>query len=146
MSDVTTLVPEPADTELAASALRGLDALIGADGPVRLRLAGQGGDVVVPRSALAALAQVLDSFAHGEGVTVVPAHAELTTQQAADALNVSRPFLIGLLDSRQIEYRTVGTHRRVKAASLIRYMREDDARRQEAADALASEAHTLGQA
>lgn len=144
MSDIATLVPEPADTELAASALRGLDAALGADGPVRLRLGGQNGDMEVPRSALAALAQVLDSFAHGEGVTVVPAHAELTTQQAADALNVSRPFLIGLLDADQIEYRTVGTHRRVKAASLIRYLREDDTRRTVAADALAAEARKLG--
>ena len=144
MSDIATLVPEPADTELAASALRGLDAALGADGPVRLRVGGQGSDVEVPRSALAALAHVLDSFAHGEGVTVVPSHAELTTQQAADALNVSRPFLIGLLDAGQIEYRTVGSHRRVKAASLIRYLREDDARRTTAADALAAEAHAFG--
>ena len=144
MSDIATLVPEPADTELAASALRGLDAALGTEGPVRLRLGGQSGEVEVPRSALAALAQVLDSFAHGEGVTVVPAQAELTTQQAADALHVSRPFLIGLLDAGQIEYRTVGTHRRVKAASLIRYLREDDARRQAAADALSAEARELG--
>ena len=144
MSDIATLVPEPADTELAASALRGLDAVLGAEGPVRLHLAGQVGDVEVPRSALAALAQILDSFAHGEGVTVVPAQAELTTQQAADALHVSRPFLIGLLDAGHIEYRTVGTHRRVKAASLIRYLREDDKRRQAAADALTAETRELG--
>ncbi|OMH26701.1 hypothetical protein BKD30_04750 [Tersicoccus phoenicis] len=144
MSDVSTLVPEPADTKLAVSALRGLDAALGTEGPVRLRLGGQAGDVEVPRPALTALAQVLDSFAHGEGVTVLPAQAELTTQQAADALHVSRPFLIGLLDAGQIEYRTVGTHRRVKAASLIRYLREDDARRQTAADTLAAETRELG--
>lgn len=144
MSDIATLVPEPADTELAVSALRRLDAALDAEGPVRLRLAGQVSDVEVPRSALAALAQVLDSFAHGEGVTVLPSQSELTTQQAADALHVSRPFLIGLLDAGQIEYRTVGTHRRVKAASLIRYLREDDDRRQAAADALTAETRELG--
>lgn len=87
---------------------------------------------------------MLDSFAHGEGVTVLPSQAELTTQQAANALHVSRPFLIGLLDDGQIEYRTVGTHRRVKAASLIRYLREDDKRRQAAADALTAETRELG--
>lgn len=144
MSDIATLVPEPADTELAVSALRGLDAVLSAEGPVRLHLAGQVGDVEVPRPALAALAQILDSFAHGEGVTVLPSQAELTTQQAADTLRVSRPFLIGLLDAGQIEYRTVGTHRRVKAASLIRYLREDDKRRQVAADALTAETRELG--
>ena len=111
---------------------------------MRLSLGEPGGEVEVPRSVLAALARVLDSFAHGEGVTLVPAHAELTTQQAADALNVSRPFLIGLLDAGQIAYRTVGTHRRVKAASLVRYLREDDARRVVVADELAAEAHALG--
>lgn len=144
MNDIATLLPEPADTELAASALRGLDAALGAEGPVRLRLGGQVGEVEVPRPALAALAQVLDISAHGEGVTGVPAQAELTTQQAADALHVLRPFLIGLLYAGQIEYRTVGTHRRVKAASLFRYLREDDPRRTAAADALAAETSELG--
>ena len=144
MSDIATLVPGPTDAELAASALRGLDAALDADTPVRLSLGEPGGEVEVPRSVLAALARVLDSFAHGEGVTLVPAHAELTTQQAADALNVSRPFLIGLLDAGQIAYRTVGTHRRVKAASLVRSLREDDARRVVVADELAAEAHALG--
>ena len=144
MNDIATLVPEPTDAELAESALHGLDAVLGETGPVRLRLSGLADEVEVPRSAMTALARVLDSFAHGEGVTVIPTRAELTTQQAADALNVSRPFLIDLLDTAQIEYRRVGTHRRVKAASLIRYMREDDARRQEAADALTVEARELG--
>lgn len=144
MSDIATLVPEPTDAELAASALRGLDAALGAEGPVRLYLAGQTDEVEVPRSALAALARVLDSFAHGEGVTVLPSQAELTTQQAADALNVSRPFLIGLLEAGQIDYRMVGTHRRVQAASLVRYLHEDDARRQAAADTLSAETRELG--
>ncbi len=144
MGDIATVVPEPADAEMAASALRRLDAALGAEGPVRLHLVGQTGAIEVPRSALAALTQVLDSFAHGEGVTVLPLQAELTTQQAADALNVSRPFLIGLLEAGQIAYRTVGTHRRVKAASLIRYLREDDARRQSAVDALSAETRELG--
>ncbi|MFT4029602.1 MAG: helix-turn-helix domain-containing protein [Protaetiibacter sp.] len=144
MSDIATLVPEPTDAELAASALRSLDAARDANIPVRLSLGGSDGELEVPSSVLAALARVLDSFAHGEGVTLVPAHAELTTQQAADALNVSRPFLIGLLDAGQISYRTVGTHRRVQAASLVRYLREDDARRTTAADELAAEAHALG--
>ena len=146
MSDIVTSIPGLDDSELAASALRGLDHLIDADGPVRLSLPGDEGDVVVPRSALVALAQVLESFAQGEGVTVIPTRAELTTQQAADALNVSRPFLIGLLNSGEITYRTVGTHRRVTAASLIHYMRADDARRVEAANTLAVEAYSLGMA
>jgi excisionase family DNA binding protein len=143
MSEATPLVPGPADAELARSALRALSAAPATDGPVHLRVE-EGADIVVPRSALSALAQVLSAFAHGEGVTVLPAQAELTTQQAADALNVSRPFLIGLLEQGKIAYRTVGTHRRVKASSLVEYMRADDAERLAAADALSAETYDLG--
>ncbi|WP_125778310.1 helix-turn-helix domain-containing protein [Antribacter gilvus] len=138
MSAETSLVPEPADAELAQSALPELEDALKSDGPVHLRF-GDGADVVVPRTALAALAEVLSSFAQGEGVAVLPVQSELTTQQAADALNVSRPFLIGLLEAGKIEYRTVGTHRRVRAASLVAYEREDSARRRAAADALTAE-------
>ncbi|MDO5619343.1 helix-turn-helix domain-containing protein [Kocuria sp.] len=144
MSDIAILVPEPTDAALAASALRSLDGARDASIPVLLCLGGSDREVEVPGSVLTALLRVLDSFAHGEGVALVPAEAELTTQQAADVLNVSRPFLIGLLDDGQISYRSVGTHRRVKAASLVRYLREDDTRRTAAADELAAEAQALG--
>ncbi|MFG1814872.1 helix-turn-helix domain-containing protein [Kribbella sp. NPDC049174] len=99
-----------------------------------------GGDpdntLALPRSAVELLARILAHMAAGQAVSVVPAHAELTTQQAADLLNVSRPFLIGLLDAGEIGYRKVGKHRRVRADSLMDYKRRDDHARREAADEL----------
>lgn len=100
--------------------------------------------LVVPRAAVELLARILAHMAAGQGVSVVPAHAELTTQQAADLLNVSRPFLIGLLSAGEIEYRTVGKHLRIKAESLLRYMAEDDRNRRTAADELTALTQDLG--
>ena len=136
-------VPDPVDADLAETALRHLSDVTRGDGPVRLHV-DEGGEVVVPRSALTALTQILASFAQGDGVTVLPTHAELTTQQAADAMHVSRPYLIGLLEAGKIAFRKVGTHRRISASALVEYMREDQARRRAVADELSAETHNLG--
>ena len=98
---------------------------------------------MVPRVAMDMLVQVLANLAAGQGVTLVPAHAELTTQQAADLLNVSRPFLIKLLDENEISYRTVGTHRRIQASSLMEYKARDDAQRRKTADELSAMTRAL---
>jgi excisionase family DNA binding protein len=116
------------------------------DGPrqVRLRVEEDNDELVVPRGAVELLARILAHMAAGQGVSVVPAHAELTTQQAADLLNVSRPHLIGLLEAGEIDYRKVGKHRRVAVSSLLEYMRRDDQRRRAAADELAAMTREMG--
>jgi len=116
------------------------------DGPAQVRLLVEDDDeeLIVPRGAVELLARILAHMAAGQAVSVVPAHAELTTQQAADLLNVSRPHLIGLLEAGEIEYRKVGKHRRVTAASLLAYMRTDDQRRRDAADELSALTQEMG--
>lgn len=116
-------------------------------GVVRLRVDDEHDEeeaLTVPRGAVELLARILAHMANGQGVSVVPANAELTTQQAADLLNVSRPFLIGLLTAGEIEFRLVGKHRRIRAESLLNYMRIDDQRRRRAADELTALNQEMG--
>lgn len=87
----------------------------------------------------ALLIQILDHLGNGEGVTFVPIQKRMTTQQAADILNVSRPYLIKLLESGKMPFEKIGRHRRVLARDLFAYKRERDRQRDEALDALFAE-------
>jgi len=93
--------------------------------------------LVIPRATAVMFAQILDLLAQGSGVQIIPKEAELSTQQAAAMLNVSRPYLIKLLESGQLPFRKVGRHRRIRFEDLMIYMRRDDLKRREAADKLA---------
>jgi excisionase family DNA binding protein len=105
---------------------------------------GQEDALVIPRPTAIMLAQVLDALGHGQGVVIIPKEVELTTQQAADMLNVSRPYLIGLLESGKISFRKVGRHRRITYEALAAYKRRDDLERRAAADDLADLSQELG--
>ncbi len=140
------LVPDAAEASAADVALQRLKAFLAAhteDREISLRVDGEDA-LAVPREAAELLARILAHMAAGEGVTILPAHAELTTQQAADILNVSRPYLIKLLGCGSIEYRKVGKHRRIRLESLLAYAREDDRKRRQAADELSSLTQEMG--
>ena len=90
--------------------------------------------VELPTSALQLLMEILSELADGNAVKVVPVHAELTTQEAADMLNVSRPHLVKLLEEGVLPFHKTGRHRRVRFADLMVYR---DARQKESESAMA---------
>ncbi|MFF7109509.1 helix-turn-helix domain-containing protein [Pseudomonas sichuanensis] len=99
--------------------------------------------VEVPTFALRLFGEILSELALGNAVKVVPIHAELTTQEAADLLNVSRPHLVKLLDEGLMPHTKTGRHRRVKFADLVAYKNKRDAISRTAMDDLAAQAQDL---
>jgi len=100
--------------------------------------------VDVPPSVVRVVADALDHVQRGEHVRVIADDEEITTQQAADLLNVSRPYLVGLVDRGEIPSRKVGARRRLKLADVLLYRDVDQARRLHAVADLSAEAQELG--
>lgn len=143
-----SIEPGAIDAQVAARAVRSIkDYLMRHPSEESIPVAGEIGTeeaLVLPRDVVSLLAYILAQAAEGRGVSVIPSHAELTTQQAADILNVSRPFLVGLLEAGTIPYRMVGKHRRIRAEALMEYKRRDDQERRAAADDLSALGQELG--
>lgn len=144
---MTLLVPKLTEQETAQLAVQQL-AAAGADiTQVRLCVeAGRGNplEIAVPLEALRAIAEVLSHFAHGNAVTVNAVHAEVTTQQAADILGVSRPYFVGLLEEGKIPFRRLHKHRRVRLVDVLAYKEATDRERLDALQELSDLSHELG--
>ncbi|MCC6739254.1 MAG: helix-turn-helix domain-containing protein [Planctomycetia bacterium] len=138
----TPVSPTPDESTLAKDSSRRLAPFLAK--PLKVQLPDSRDTVSLPASAVRLLVELLAEMAEGNAVTLIPIHAELTTQQAADLLGISRPFLIGLLEDGKLPFRKVGTHRRVLYADLMRFKTAIDLSRKEALDKLASEAQDLG--
>lgn len=90
-----------------------------------------GFEIELPDSVFKALIQVVNLMMRGQAVSIIPVTKEVTTQEAADFLNVSRPYLVKLLEQHEIPYTLVGTHRRIRFSDLLAYKQSRDAKRME---------------
>jgi len=131
-------VADPHEQAVAREAAQILDTL-------RPSLHGEQQAVTLPPALAQLLGEVLGRLAQGEALTILPAERELTTQEAADLLGVSRPFLIEkVLESGRLPYRRVGRHRRIRLSDLLAYQQQDLSERQAIADELTREAQDMG--
>ncbi|KTC65057.1 DNA binding domain, excisionase family (plasmid) [Legionella adelaidensis] len=100
--------------------------------------------VELPLSAVKLLLEALGQLAQGNALTMIPRHAALTTQEAADLLNVSRPYFIKLLDSGQIPFSRTGNRRKVLAKDLFKFKDESSKKQNHAIDELVKQAQDFG--
>ena len=138
--------PSPRDVALARSSGQKLARYVEAERPLRLHV-GQADEeetIELPAGAVGLLMDILETMAAGRGLTLVPEGAELTTVQAAAILNVSRPFLIKLLDEGAIPHRKVGTHRRIRMDDVMSYKTRIDREREAVLEELTREAQEQG--
>ncbi|TVP98020.1 MAG: helix-turn-helix domain-containing protein [Planctomycetaceae bacterium] len=141
------VAPSEADVVLARESSRLLASRkLGAQTSIRLQVLGDGEPaeiMTVPASALRLFVHLLTEMSRGNAVTLIPNHAELTTQQAADLLNVSRPYVVKLLLEGKIPSRTVGKYRRIRFDDLMAFKRKDDETREKVLDQLSADAQEL---
>jgi excisionase family DNA binding protein len=98
----------------------------------------------LPAGAVALLMDILEAMAAGQGISLIPENAELTTVQAAEVLNVSRPYLIKLLAAGALPHRKVGKHRRIRMEDVMAYKSRIDLDREAVLDELVAEAQREG--
>jgi excisionase family DNA binding protein len=143
---LTPFIPSEEDVKLAKETKKILAPRLSSTSPFDLRAINplKEPSIKIPAQAAHLLVQILDEMSRGNAVKLIPVHAELTTQEAADLLNVSRPTLIRLLDEGKIEFHKVGTHRRVPFKSALAYKRQIDTERKAALAELAAYDQELG--
>ncbi|MBI5447574.1 MAG: excisionase family DNA-binding protein [Gammaproteobacteria bacterium] len=140
------IIPSENEVDLARQSSKILASYVSSSDPSVIQLVKQGkssGQVRIPASALRLLVDILSQMAAGNAVTLIPIHAELTSQEAADLLNVSRPYFVSLLERGEIPFRKVGTRRKILAVDVLNYKSEIDKERLKVLDKLSEQAQKL---
>jgi excisionase family DNA binding protein len=99
--------------------------------------------VNIPKKAFVLLYEILENMAEGNTVTIIPTSSQLSTQQAADMLNVSRPHIVSLLEKGEIPFNKAGTHRRIELSDLLAYKKTLKQKRSKNLAFLAKQAQEL---
>mgnify|MGYP001547576261 CR=1 FL=1 len=144
MKNTAVKIPTPEEIEQAKETSRELSKFTGDQ--IRIKVTGSNGtsdDMVLPGYAFQLLLDILTQMSMGNAVTFMPVNAELTTQQAANLLSVSRPFLVELLENGAIPFRLVGTHRRILAKDILDYKAREDEERLKVLEKLSAQAQDL---
>ena len=139
-------LPTPQEAEEAKITSRALSKYA-TNERLHIKIAGNNNEsdnLILPGYAINLLLDILTEMSKGNAITVMPIHAELSTQETAELLNVSRPHLVDLLEQGKMPFRKVGTHRRVLAKDVFDYKQRIDADRLKALDELAAQAQELG--
>jgi len=135
-------LPSPEEMVLAKMSSQELSAIVKTTGnSQQLQVLGKDGkshQIEIPSSALKLLVEVLTQLGQGNSVNIIPVHAELTTQEAADMLNMSRPTFIKLLDNKEIPYSRKGNRRKVAFVDVMEYKNTQDSKRLEVLDELST--------
>jgi excisionase family DNA binding protein len=139
------VAPTDAEAQMAKESSRRLTPYVKSD--LRVEISGKGKKseaIDLPAAAVRLLVRILTEMASGNAVALVRHHGEVSTQRAADLLNVSRPFLVKqLLDTGKIRHRKVGAHRRILLSDLLAFKRENEAAQAKALDQLVEQAQKL---
>ncbi len=110
---------------------------------IQIKIQETGETITIPKNALLLLTEILDKMAHGKSITILPSDSDISTQQAADMLNVSRPHIVKILEKGEIPFNKVGSHRRIKLSDIIAYDKVLVMQRRKNIDALAKQAREL---
>ena len=127
----SVLIPEQKQEEIAK-----LDRILSHEFAQPKLVGSNGEEIVIPESVYSILRHIVGAMASGQAISLVPHNHELTTQEAADILNVSRPFLVKLLDQGEIPHIKVGNHRRLRLEHLTSYKEQRDNKRHKLLDQL----------
>ena len=111
---------------------------------VKIKIQETGEFITIPKKAVDLLFNIINSMAEGKSISIVPSDSEITTQQAADILNMSRPHIVKLLEDGVIPFKKVGSHRRILLEDLIEYDRKLKEQRNASLKNLAEQAQDLG--